>query len=414
MSGSSGVQPPVPTSSFCPRSKLTVAILVLGGLVFLLLSPRSSRGAEPLVVQVGETFEVSRGISSSFEHWKLTDFDPGMMAVVHETPPDTVGAYRIGFEALKPGTTTIELRKFQKTALTTRQRQTERVPVRIQPAPDTRPGRLSPKSQAPLVSGRSDSPGQPTAPKQDGVYVNPPPNTRPEPEQPDPPSRDDGDDRAPPSGEDALPPDPVLWAQVRDLLARERFEAGRDLIRRRLQRAEDDSERLWTERLAESFRAEGQLQRAIETWYRLVKRHPGPDTARWLLNIARAHRRANRPREAELVLVRLRHRHPDHKAWFDAMRMLARLSREKGEFERSKGILEEVLRRRAPEQEPRSALLMARLLDREPPVRDYPRSVKLYTRAAAGLRGRESELAEAALQRAQHLRNSYLEYGVSN
>ncbi len=208
------------------------------------------------------------------------------------------------------------------------------------------------------------------------------------------------------------------WSSARDLRERGQYEAARDLIEENIENFSPDDENddslqvFWREKLALNYMADENFGNAIEIWENLVDNHPGQDVARRLYMIARAQRADGAEDEADITLRLIRHRHRQRPEWVPAMLELGDLMEEQGDYEEARSLWEQAQQAAAPQYQADLFLRLAELYRGYREVRDFPRAVEYYRRAADLLVEEEPEKAEEINERAQHLVENYINYGV--
>ncbi|MFB6356924.1 MAG: hypothetical protein ABEJ65_10470, partial [bacterium] len=95
-------------------SRLTGLCILLS----VLFSPAFAYAqSDTIQVTVGDSFTVTRPVSSSFLTWELGNFDARKVSLDSSSAPDTVGSYRFHFSALESGEVNIPFSLFRRTQL---------------------------------------------------------------------------------------------------------------------------------------------------------------------------------------------------------------------------------------------------------------------------------------------------------
>jgi TPR repeat protein len=340
------------------------------------------------VVQVGDTFTISRPVNSSFHSWELADYDVRRLSLLSKRPADTIGEYHFTFEALEPGQSDLVFERFLNTALRSERVEELMVSVTIKggsieqtenTGEDT-PGITS----APITSGTSDTSEefQPT---------------------------DQGEEAE--QTDNAPQLDWSEWDHAQEMIETENYQEARKLIQKQAVQASGEARYRWKQLEAQSYMEQKQYGNAIGVWEGLVKEFPSGPQAKWLLSIAKAHQNNDAPGQAELALLKIRHRHAGSPQWPTAMKRLAQLARERGEYKRARKILVEARSRLSMSAHPDILMELAEIYDKFSATRNYYKAVKLYRKAAMNFDQSDTRSQQAS-KRAQYLRNNFLDFGI--
>ena len=338
-------------------------LIFLAGVTGFVLPARAEVYRRPL----GDTVVISRPLPSTFHRWEIEDFSGNYFQNVDEIVEEERQVQFV-FQAVEAGTESLHLRRLRRTAF-------------VEEVDDT--------AQITLVSYAPEEPDVPEEVEEPEEEI-----AEPEPEDP----RDRAEREA--------------LAEVDELLEIERYEAARELIHQQIDGAEDEETEIrWLNKLAESYYAEEDFEQAIASWEEMVESFPEESPASWLYRIAESYREMDEDDEAELLLLRIRHRHRATYRWSDAMKMLAEIAIDRENYERAASILESL---RAAYRQPTGDVLLelARLYDRFEPVRDYERAVEYYRQAARQLQNEQPDRAREVNRRADYLEENYVGFGV--
>lgn len=355
-----------------PENKLL--FFLLSGLLVLCIFNLPARG-ETLQLAVGETLTISRSLPSTFHSWELNNFE-GNYFKFEEESDFLEGSVRYKFKAVEAGTENFQIRRVRRSSFTEEIEDTEAVS---------------------LVAHIPDEPGGKEVAEEQEVST----------EEKNQAGKEDSSESP---GENI---DYEVLAEVNELLDLERFEPAREIINEQLNKTGNKQlKKQWLDKLAESyFRAE-EYEEAIETREEMIDQFPEESPAGWLYQIARAYRENNEPDEAELSLMRIRHRYRNASRWPDAMQQLAEIAIERKNYQRAANLLKE-LENKYEKPVPGEILFqLARLYDQFEPVRDYEQAVDYYQLAARRLRNDNPDLSEEAADRASYLMDNYVEFGM--
>lgn len=367
---------------------VSAASAALVCLLFFVLGSSVAR-AQTVNTRAGETFTVSLTAGSSYQNWELDSYDENFVELENSERSDAEQQVEFIFRAVTAGTTQLVFEKSIRTALVDRRQGSDTYQVIIEA------DRTTSESEA-------ESEFEPQSPSLETDYS--------------------ASDRADTDSGSQLDRDD--WAMVNEFIELEKFDAARETIREKIDEYSEDGrqsssqdnsnklKRRWLTKLAESFEQAEEYEQAIETWQRLTEEFPEGPVARWLYSIAQNYRKLNDDDQAELVLLRIRHRHRDSPVWTKAMEMLGRIAIENGEMERARQLLEKAEQVYRSGDRPGLLLKLAEVYDRYEAVRDYAKAVRFYRRAADRLEDSQPDKAEKARRRARYLENNFVDFGA--
>ncbi|MFB6355236.1 MAG: tol-pal system YbgF family protein, partial [bacterium] len=169
------------------------------------------------------------------------------------------------------------------------------------------------------------------------------------------------------------------WNRANEMLKLKRYEPARKVIKEQLKEANASARWKWKNLLAKSYQK---------------------------------HRKNRQDDKAELVLLRIRHRHRGTSSWPKAMIELGEISRTQGEFKRARQLLEKARRAYKQSNNPNLLLRLAELYDKHSGIRDYERAVKFYRQFANRVASSKPKKAKTARKRAEYLEKNYVKFGT--
>lgn len=355
---------------------------VLLGLTLVLFAPSPLEAAPStsasIQVEPGDTFSVTRPVGSSFHTWKLDNYDVRKLSLIMKQPADTIGNYRFVFRTLGKGQTSLTFTKVLNTALGTEKLRNHTLTVTIEEqAPEP----------SPPESGEAAAGEAPPQPDQRS------PQPAPQPEQN-------------PAGVD-----PVAWGKAKDQIESGLYQQARETINEQIQKTAGPVRQQWMELKARSYMEQERYGEAIGIWESMLEEFPDGPKAKWLNSIASAHTKNDQPDQAQLSYLEIRHRFPDSTYWPKAMRKLAEIAVNGNNVKRARRILERARSRVDANDHPRLLMKLAEMYDRYPSIRDYPKAVRYYERAARAFDASDTR-ARAARDRARYLNQNFLKFGT--
>lgn len=392
MSRSISVKQLPPTFKFVARNKLLPVFL----LFLSVLAPAVLRAdTSERTVTRGNTFTIERPRDSTFLKWTIDSFDARKLSLRETTMADTVGRDRFQFEALETGESTINLVLEQSTVFGNSVASTETIVVNV-----VEPG----VSTGDRTGDNSDGSGAPRVSDETVERLT----EDPEESSPSPPSTagTDNNGRADVAGLDR-----EEWDQAQELIETERYEAARNIIEEQIQDARGTAKQRWQNELARTYMEQGQYEQAANQWEAMVEEFSNGPVAEWKYKAARAYREAGMNDQAELTLLEIRHRHRQAEQWVNAMIEMGEIAIDRGNYDRARSILETARKPLEDRDNPRLTLRLARMYDDFEPIRDYERAVRLYQSAGEALRDSDPEVSQEALDRAEYLRENYVNFG---
>lgn len=336
--------------------------------------------SESFSVQTGDTFVVKRPIDSSFHSWELDDYDVRKLSLIRKRPADTIGHYRFVFRTLSEGQVSLSFTKLLNTSLGSEELVNHTATVTIREEQPPRP----------------ESPEPEPEPTDD---VEPEPTPAPEPVRP----RQSHDA---PSGVDS-----EAWSQANDQIETGNYEEARELIDEQIAETAGRVRQEWMNLKAESYLDQENYAEAIGVWESMIDEFEQGPRAKWFNSIAEAQMKNDQPDQAQLSYMEIRHRFPDSTYWPEAMRELADIAVENDEIERARRLLERTRSRVNASEHPGLLLDLGEIYDRYPSIRDYPKAVRYYERAANVFDSSDTR-ARTANDRARYLKENFLQFGT--
>ncbi|MFB6345265.1 MAG: tol-pal system YbgF family protein [bacterium] len=368
------------------KSKWLLVLTLLAVLPLSVPPVQAQNASQVLSVRPGETFSISHPVNSSFHSWELESYDVRKLSLKLKQSADTIGNYRFVFQALENGQVTITLTKTLNTALTSETIDEHTVTVSI----EERPEQPEPSPDEP-----EESPPPDTQETTETVTES---ESAPPPDQHDP-------DQGPPGV------DQTAWNRAEELIETGNFQEARNIIDEQIQDAAGEKRQSWMELKARSFREEQNYDGALEVYRSMLDQFQDGPKAKWLHAIADINMQQDQPDQARLSYLEIRHRYPDSSQWPSTMINLAKLALDNNNVKRARRLLERARSRVNVRNHPEILMNLAEIYDRFSSVRDYPRAVELYERAASVFDDSDTQ-AQAATDRAEYLKKNFLEFGT--